>query len=87
MADPVPHRDQFVERQSFLLSENAIRWLEGWWRILSGLESGVRAGKGSPAGVVAAPVGTLYRQLDGAPGSTLWVKEAGGTTTAGWAAK
>lgn len=44
------------------------------------------SGIGSPAGVVAAPVGTIYRNLLGGSGATLWVKETG-SGTSGWVAK
>lgn len=52
----------------------------GWLAFQSDL-----AGTGSPEGVVAAPVGTEYRQTDGAAGSALWIKESG-TGKTGWAA-
>jgi hypothetical protein len=42
-------------------------------------------GRGSPTGVVAAPPGSDYRNLDGGAGSTLWVKQSG-TDASGWAA-
>lgn len=44
------------------------------------------SGTGSPAGVIAAPVGSVYQRLDGGAGSTLYVKESG-TGTSGWVAK
>lgn len=40
-------------------------------------------GTGSPGGVVAAPVGTLYRDSNGTNGAVLWVK-ASGTGPVGW---
>jgi hypothetical protein len=43
------------------------------------------SGFGSPAGVVAAPVGTMYVNLSGGSGA-LFLKESGGSTTAGWVA-
>lgn len=46
----------------------------------------VRSGEGSPEGVVAAPVGTLYLNSSGSSGTTLYVKESG-TGSTGWAAK
>jgi len=46
----------------------------------------ILSGLGSPNGVVAAGVGSLYTQRDGGPGATLWVKESG-TGTEGWSAK
>src|SRR6266699_433318 len=44
----------------------------------------VRNGVGSPVGVLAAPVGTVYVSLSGGSNVTLWVKESG-TGTSGWA--
>lgn len=59
---------QFVKGGSVVGSVNA----NGF----NGLE-----GNGSPEGVVNAGPGTLYKQLDGANGSTLWAKRAGTGTT------
>lgn len=59
------------------------RFLVEWHDELSRI---FREGTGSPEGVVAAPVGTLYRRLDGGAGSTLYVKESG-TGNTGWSAK
>ncbi len=44
-------------------------------------------GVGSPQGVVAAPVGSLYLRTDGSGGTTLYVKESGGGGNTGWTAK
>jgi hypothetical protein len=44
-------------------------------------------GNGSPEGVVAAPVGSDYRNLQGGAGMTLWIKESGGESATGWTAK
>ena len=41
------------------------------------------AGRGGPEGVVSAPPGSDYRNLDGGAGSTLWVKRSG-AGPAGW---
>ena len=46
----------------------------------------VQHGTGSPEGRVAAPVGRMYLREDGEPGSVLYVKESGGSTTKGWRA-
>lgn len=46
----------------------------------------IQTGSGSPAGSVAAPVGTLYLRTDGSTNTTLYVKESG-TGTSGWVAK
>lgn len=45
----------------------------------------LRAGTGTPEGVVTAPVGSLFMRTDGAAGSTLYIKEAG-TAATGWRA-
>ena len=50
------------------------------------IEGYIRAGTGSPEGVVAAPVGTLYVDTSGGTGTTLYVKESG-TGNTGWVAK
>ena len=42
-------------------------------------------GRGSPEGVISAPPGSDYRNLDGIAGQTLWLKRAG-NGPAGWAA-
>ncbi len=42
-------------------------------------------GRGSPEGVVGAPPGSDYRNLDGGAGSTLWLKRSG-SGAIGWAA-
>ncbi|MCW3476552.1 right-handed parallel beta-helix repeat-containing protein [Limobrevibacterium gyesilva] len=49
----------------------------------SGCIAGI--GRGSPQGVVAAPPGSDYRNLDGGAGSTYWVKQTG-TGSTGWVA-
>lgn len=46
----------------------------------------VSAGSGSPEGVLAAPVGSLYLRTNGSTGTTLYVKETG-TGNTGWIAK
>jgi len=43
-------------------------------------------GTGTPEGVVAAPVGSLYTDNNGSPGLTLYVKETG-TGNTGWTSK
>ncbi|KAF6630707.1 tail fiber protein [Paenibacillus sp. EKM208P] len=43
-------------------------------------------GLGSPEGIRAAPVGSLYRRYDGGSSSTFYVKEAGGSGNTGWRA-
>lgn len=53
---------------------------------LSGSEIFVRAGSGSPEGVVTAEVGSLFTRADGGAGTTLYIKESGSGNT-GWVAK
>jgi hypothetical protein len=43
-------------------------------------------GTGTPNGVVTAPTGSIYSNLSGGSGQTLWVKETG-TGNTGWVAK
>lgn len=43
-------------------------------------------GNNSPEGVVVAPVGTIFRRLNGGVNSTFYVKETG-TGSSGWQAK
>lgn len=66
---------------------DAYTWLVTLKDIVDRLNAGVLQGTGSPAGVVVADVGTLYRRLDGGAGTSLYVKESGAGTSAGWAAK
>jgi hypothetical protein len=44
-------------------------------------------GTGNPAGAEAANEGSLYLRPGGGTGATLYVKETGGATSAGWVAK
>lgn len=46
----------------------------------------ILTGTGSPAGVVSAPVASLYLRSDGGANTTLYVKESGSGNT-GWIAK
>src|SRR5690348_725112 len=58
-------------------------WLQ-WIITVCRLLQFLKVGGGSPLGTVSAPVGTLFVRLDGRAGTTLYVKEAGGSTNAGW---
>lgn len=53
--------------------------------IVDRLNLGILQGTGSPAGVVVANIGTIYRRTDGAP--SIFIKESGNGTAAGWVAK
>lgn len=44
-------------------------------------------GSGDPEGVVTADVGTIFIREDGSPGATMYLKESGSGTSAGWVAK
>ena len=44
-------------------------------------------GTGSPEGVIAAAVGSTYRRLDGATGTSLYIKEANSGYASGWGGK
>ena len=44
------------------------------------------SGRGTPENVIAAPVGSLYTDIAGGTGTTLYVKETGAGNT-GWVAK
>ena len=60
----------------------------GHVRLLSDAESTgciTTVGRGSPEGVVNAPAGSDYRNLNGGVGTTYWVKQ-GATTSLGWVA-
>jgi hypothetical protein len=47
----------------------------------------ITVGTGAPGGVVAASPGAIYLRRDGGAATTLYVKESGINTTAGWVAK
>lgn len=49
-----------------------------------GSGTGVTGGTGAPQDIVAAPVGTIYERFDGFSGSTIYIKETGGSTSHGW---
>lgn len=64
--------------------------IAGYWQFLGGVSGGgayTYVGYGSPEGVVAAPVGSEYRRLDGGAMTTLYAKESGGTGNTGWVGK
>ena len=50
-------------------------------------DAGVYSGTGSPEGVVAAAVGSLYTNRSGGASTTLYVKTSGTNTATGWTAK
>jgi hypothetical protein len=72
--------DRYIEQQRSGLIEREFD------RLANAPSPRIIGGTGSPEAVVSAPVGTLYVRADGAPGATLYVKEAGSGNT-GWSAK
>jgi hypothetical protein len=44
-------------------------------------------GTGNPNGSIVGSVGDMFTRTDGGAGSTLYVKESGADTSAGWVAK
>lgn len=53
---------------------------------IAGTAAIITAGSGSPEGVVAAPVGSVYLRTNGGAGTSIYVKETGAAET-GWAGK
>jgi hypothetical protein len=60
--------------------------LDKLWSLVRQIAGAYRQGHGSPEGVVTAPVGSAYLDLDGGAGTTFYVKETG-TGNTGWVAK
>jgi len=46
-----------------------------------------KSGLGSPEGVIAAAVGSLYTNISGGTSTTLYVKTSNGAANTGWTAK
>ena len=67
---------------------NALRfeWVQ-WFQKLVRAVNRVQDGTGSPEGVVAAPLGSIYINTAGGAGTTLFVKEGGGSGATGWIGK
>lgn len=47
----------------------------------------IKRGDGAPNGAVNGDIGDLYLRADGGASTTLYVKESGAGTSAGWVAK
>jgi hypothetical protein len=87
-------RDKPVEQQDLLdtVNREVLPQLERLRKTLNSLLSlVVTEVEGDPEGVVLADQGSMVLRSDGGAGSTLYVKESGGTgegaTTTGWVAK
>ena len=63
---------------------DSIEWRSTKFKFNNGPE--LYTGSGSPQGVVTAPVGSLYLNISGGSGTTLYVKESG-TGNTGWDGK
>jgi hypothetical protein len=76
--------NNYIIEGSVILKNNRIRFTD-----TAGATNGViwRTGTGSPEGVVAGAVGSLFTRTDGGTGTVLYVKETGAATTLGWVAK
>jgi hypothetical protein len=71
----------FLDSPSFLSHASILRIFPG-----STYTAYISSGTGSPEGALSAPVGSIWMRTDGGAGTTLYVKESGGSTT-GWVAK
>lgn len=80
-------RSAYIEGSGRFVGEDDVR-CAGAVYIQKNTSGGVfwKAGNNSPEGVVTANVGSLYSALNGAAGTTLYVKESG-TGNTGWVAK
>jgi hypothetical protein len=61
-------------------------WTGTYWKDPSSASSVVLTGIGSPIGTIAAAVGSIYTRTDGGVDSTVYFKQSGGSTSAGWTA-
>lgn len=77
---PIGYWDHYSDssRESF--------WKSGQFRFLSTLGPMIKFGKGSPEGIIAAPIGSTYHRIDGGAGTSFYVKESG-TGNTGWVGK
>lgn len=76
--------DREIESAVRTILADGLAALEGLVRQLAGWN---RVGAGDPEGVVAAPVGATFHRTDGGAGTSLYVKESGGTGNTGWVGK
>lgn len=81
---PLPPREGVGPEDGVRFLRDVFAWMG---RVKKHQDDRFFEGDGSPEGVVAARVGALYTRLDGGAGTTLYVKEAGGVSSTGWAAK
>ena len=81
-----PIQEPFTEAGG-RLTRMASQWLKRMLDTVNRVNGTILTGSGNPNTVVAAPVGTIYLNTAGGAGTTLWVKEAGGTSDLGWVGK
>lgn len=91
MVDPINRKlsSKAVDQEYLLdfVNKELVPVVERLRLALSALLGTVKSGEGDPEGVVEAAVGSIYQRTDGGAGSSLYVKESGGSTSTGWAAK
>lgn len=102
LVNPPNARLQLVDITTGLPSNVGLNFLQGITDALNGTMSvaatgvnqialgtgtKISAGTGTPNGVVAGSPGDLYMNLAGGAGTSLYVKESGVGTTAGWVGK
>lgn len=85
----VPSLAPLISEGSRLITREWLRPIIDLFSTLKGNTQGAtwQWGEGSPAGVVVANVGSVYLRTDGGAGTTLYVKESGSGSSAGWAGK
>lgn len=77
----------FLQKITDALNGTSSKVATGVAQITLGIGINISAGTGSPNGVVTGNPGDLYLNLSGGASQTLWVKESGSATTAGWVNK
>ena len=81
-----PVQEPFTETGN-RLTRMAHQWLKGMLDTVNRLNGNLLTGTGDPNTQIAAPVGTLFLRTDGGAGTTLYVKESGGSSDLGWVGK
>lgn len=81
-----PFRDPMVDRASGLMTRSWEQWLTELQRVLASAPA-LGTFAGDPNGDVPGVPGDLITNTAGGAGTTLYVKESGAGTTAGWVAK
>lgn len=91
MADPINRKlsSKAVDKDYLLdfVNKELVPTVERLRLALSALLGTLKTGEGDPEGVVEAPVGSIYQRTDGGAGTSVYFKESGGSTSAGWQAK